>query len=130
MQIAYGLQPLINAGNDGTGQTVVVVDAFGSPTAAADFGVFSSTFGLPTGGFTVLSPFGPPPFNSGWAGETTLDIEWSHSIAPGANITLIQAIDNFDNNLQAAIQYAWTINSATRFPTATEVQKTWTIPST
>ncbi len=106
MQIAYGLQPLINAGNDGTGQTVVVVDAFGSPTAAADFGVFSSTFGLPTGGFTVLSPFGPPPFNSGWAGETTLDIEWSHSIAPGANITLIQAIDNFDNNLMAAIQYS------------------------
>ncbi len=41
MQIAYGLSPLITAGNDGTGQTVVIVDALGSPTAADDFAVFS-----------------------------------------------------------------------------------------
>ncbi|HVO79032.1 MAG TPA: protease pro-enzyme activation domain-containing protein, partial [Candidatus Bathyarchaeia archaeon] len=106
MQTAYGLHPLITAGIDGTGQTVVIVDAFGSPTAAADFGVFSSTFSLPTGNFAVYSPQGPPPYNSGWAGETTLDIEWAHSMAPGAGIALIQAIDNYDNNLQAAVQWA------------------------
>ena len=63
MQIAYGLSPLITAGNDGTGQTVVIVDAWGSPTAAADFGVFSSTFGLPTGGFADHNPFGAAPTN-------------------------------------------------------------------
>ena len=26
----------------------------------------------------------------GWAGETTLDVEWSHSMAPGANILLVE----------------------------------------
>lgn len=106
LQIAYRLQPLYNNGKDGTGQTVVIVDAFGSPTAAADFSVFSSVFGLPTGNFAVYSPFGTPPNNAGWAGETTLDIEWSHAMAPGANIALVQALDNYDNNLQAAIQWA------------------------
>ncbi|HVP49946.1 MAG TPA: S53 family peptidase [Candidatus Bathyarchaeia archaeon] len=106
MQIAYGMAPLISTGLDGTGQSVVIVDAFGSPTAAADFGVFSSTFGLPTGNFSVYSPQGTPPYNSGWVGETTLDIEWAHSMAPGAGIALIQAIDNYDNNLMGAIQYA------------------------
>ena len=26
----------------------------------------------------------------GWAGETTLDVEWSHTMAPGANILLVE----------------------------------------
>ena len=106
MQTAYGLVPLYNSGLDGTGQTVVIVDAFGSPTAAADIAKFSTTFGLPAANFAVYNPQGPPPFNPGWAGETTLDIEWAHAMAPGANIVLLQAIDNYDNNLAGAIQYA------------------------
>ncbi len=106
LQAAYGLSPLIAAGNDGSGQGVVIVDAWGSPTATADFGVFSQTFGLPTGGFTDYNPFGADTSNTSWAGETTLDIEWSHSMAPGAHISLVRSIDNYDNNLQNAIQYA------------------------
>ena len=27
---------------------------------------------------------------TGWAGETTLDVEWSHTMAPGANILLVE----------------------------------------
>lgn len=111
IQVAYGIQPLIAQGNDGSGQTVVIVDAFGSPTAAADFAVFSSTFGLPTGNFNVYSPSGTPPYNSGWAGETTLDIEWAHAMAPGAKIALVQSIDNYDNNLQNAILWALEANN-------------------
>jgi subtilase family serine protease len=45
---------------------------------------------------SVISPAGAPPsFDSndgdmvGWAQETTLDVEWSHVIAPGANILLV-----------------------------------------
>ena len=106
LQTAYGLIPVYQSGLDGTGQTVVVVDAFGSPTAAADYTKFSTTFGLPTSGFSKFDPQGPPPYNSGWAGETTLDIEWSHAMAPGANIVLIETIDNNDNNLMGGIQYA------------------------
>ncbi len=106
LQIAYGVSPLIAAGNDGTGQTVVIIDAWGSPTATADFGVFSSTFGLPTGTFFDYNPFGADTTNTSWAGETTLDIEWSHSMAPGAHVALVRSIDNYDNNLQNAIQWA------------------------
>jgi len=106
LQIAYGVSSQINNGYDGSGQTVVIVDAFGSPTAAADFKVFSDAFGLPDSNIAVYSPQGAPPYNSGWAGETTLDIEWSHAMAPGANIALVQTIDNYDNNLQAGIQWA------------------------
>ncbi len=106
MQAAYGLTSVYGSGLDGTGQSVVVVDAYGSPTAAADIAKFSNTFSLPAANFAVFSPQGPPPYNSGWAGETTLDIEWAHSMAPGAKIVLLQAIDNFDNNLMGAIQYS------------------------
>ena len=106
LQTAYGLTPVYASGLDGSGQTVVIVDAFGSPTAAVDLAQFSSTFGLPAANFAVYNPQGPPPYNSGWAGETTLDIEWSHAMAPGARIVLIQTIDNYDNNLMGGIQYA------------------------
>ncbi len=106
LQTAYGLTPVYAGGLDGSGQTVVIVDAFGSPTAAADLAQFSSTFGVSAANFAVYNPQGPPPFDSGWAGETTLDIEWSHAMAPGANIALIQSIDNSDNNLMGGIQYA------------------------
>ena len=27
---------------------------------------------------------------TGWAGETTLDVEWAHTIAPKANILLVE----------------------------------------
>jgi len=106
MQTAFGMTALYNSGLDGTGQTVVIVDAYGSPTATADINKFSSTFNVLPVNFAFYNPQGPPPFNSGWAGETTLDIEWAHSMAPGANIALIQTIDNEDINLQGGIQYA------------------------
>jgi subtilase family serine protease len=106
VQTAYGLIPVYQSGLDGTGQAVAIVDAYGSPTAAADYGKFSTTFGLPTSGFSKYDPQGPPPYDPGWAGETTLDIEWSHSMAPGAAIVLIETIDNQDINLRGGIQYA------------------------
>src|SRR5205807_9298737 len=40
------------------------------------------------------APYPDDPFGaadrSGWAGETTLDVEWSHVMAPGANILLVE----------------------------------------
>jgi subtilase family serine protease len=99
-QKAYDLQPLYSAGLTGAGKTIVIVDAFGSPTIAADLQHFDQTFGLPDPpSFKEIEPAGavPPypsdPFGaadrSGWATETTLDVEWSHVMAPGANILLV-----------------------------------------
>ena len=94
---AYNLPPLYAQGYDGRGRTIVIVDSFGSPTIAHDLHVFDQTFNLPDPpSLKVISPAGaPPPFDPtnadmvGWARETTLDVEWSHVIAPGANILLV-----------------------------------------
>ncbi|HEY3611685.1 MAG TPA: S53 family peptidase [Pseudonocardiaceae bacterium] len=92
---AYNLAPLHNAGITGAGKTIVIVDAFGSPTIANDLKVFDKTFGLPDPVLTIRQDGGiVPPFNPtnsdmlGWADETTLDVEWSHVFAPGAKILL------------------------------------------
>jgi len=106
MQTAYGLPAVYQSGLDGSGQAVVIVDAYGSPTAADDIAKFSSTFGVLPVNFVKYDPQGPPDFDAGWAGETTLDIEWSHSMAPGAQVVLIETMDNFNDNLRFGIQYA------------------------
>ena len=38
--------------------------------------------------------------------ETALDVEWAHAIAPGANIVLVEANNDSDSNLFAAVNYA------------------------
>jgi subtilase family serine protease len=98
LQQAYNLNPLYARGVTGKGATIVIVDSFGSPTIRADLATFDQTFGLPAPpSFKVIQPAGaiPPydPTNSdmvGWAGETTLDVEYAHTIAPGANILLVE----------------------------------------
>ncbi|HEY0718207.1 MAG TPA: S53 family peptidase [Streptosporangiaceae bacterium] len=98
IQAAYNLQPLFQRGVTGRGQTIVIVDSFGSPTIKHDLQVFDRTFGLPAPpNFNVIHPAGtiPPydPANSdmvGWAGETTLDVQYAHTMAPGANILLVE----------------------------------------
>ena len=95
---AYALPPLYARGFDGHGRTIVIVDPFGSPTIRRDLATFDHAFGLPAPpSFRVLQPVGPvPPFdpkNAGMvdnAGETTLDVEWSHAMAPGAKILLVE----------------------------------------
>ena len=97
IQRAYNLEPLFRAGTDGKGQTIVIVDSFGSPTIGHDLSVFDTTFDLPApSALTVIHPAGAvPPYKAsadreGWAGETTLDVEWAHTMAPGASILLVE----------------------------------------
>jgi subtilase family serine protease len=95
---AYNLTALHNAGIDGRGKTIVIVDSFGSPTIANDLHVFDQQFGLPDPpNLTILQPAGNvpafDPTNSdmaNWAVETTLDVEWAHVFAPGASIVLVE----------------------------------------
>ena len=96
---AYGVGALHGAGTTGAGQTIVIVDSYGSPTALHDLQVFSSTFGLPQPDLTIIHPNGTPPFNNsvngaqvGWAFETSLDLQWAHAIAPDASIVLIATV--------------------------------------
>jgi len=110
MRAAYGTQSLLSAGFDGTGRTIVIIDAYGSPTLASDVALFDSVWGLPAANVTVTAPFGIDPTTpdnaSGWAGETSLDVQWAHAIAPGAQIALVVAKSNNDSDILDATQYA------------------------
>ena len=99
METAYDMDSLYGAGYTGQGKTIVIVDSYGYQNIGRELQVFDRAFGLPAPPhFTVLQPAGPvPPFNAktrpmmvGWAQETSLDVEWSHAMAPGANILLVE----------------------------------------
>jgi subtilase family serine protease len=95
---AYNLPAVYARHVTGKGATIVIVDSFGSPTIKRDLAVFDRQFGYPAPpSFKVITPAGKiPPYDPsngdmvGWAGETTLDVEYAHAIAPGANILLVE----------------------------------------
>ncbi len=97
--------------NNGSGQTILIVDAYGSPTIQNDLNTFDSAYHITgTGTFTILCPNGCPPFNPGdklhnvvsWAIETSLDVEYAHAMAPDANIVLVVASSSSGNDINQA----------------------------
>jgi subtilase family serine protease len=98
IQQAYNLPSLYDEGVNGSGATIVIVDSFGSPTIANDLAVFDQQFGLPAPpSFKIIRPAGAvPPYDPSntqmfsWAGETSLDVEYAHAVAPGASILLVE----------------------------------------
>jgi subtilase family serine protease len=92
IQTAYTLTGLYAEGFDGTGQTIGIIDWCGSLTIQNDANVFSAMFGLPaltSSNFAIT--YIPVVSTCQAAGqvEINLDVEWSHAVAPGANINLI-----------------------------------------
>src|SRR5262245_43674253 len=113
IRAAYGVDSLLAAGFDGRGQTVVLIEAFGSPTLEADLALFDSTFDLPAPpSISQIHMPGSTPFDFnddnqlGWAFETSLDVQWAHAIAPGARVVVVAAKDNDDDSILAAQNYA------------------------
>jgi subtilase family serine protease len=113
IRTAYSIKPLYAGGFDGTGRTIVIIDAFQSPTINQDLALFDSTFGLPAPpAFNIIAPDGLTPFDPtdgnqvGWSAEISLDVEWAHAIAPGATIDLVLAKSNQDADILSATKYA------------------------
>ena len=113
-EVSYNLPPLYAQGLMGQGQTIVIVDSFGSETIQNDLHVFNNAFNLPhmCGEANYTCQPGDPTFSelqqgntstnpnpgkngtgqenrAAWALEVSLDVEWSHSMAPKANILLV-----------------------------------------
>jgi subtilase family serine protease len=106
---AYGVDTLQgdpanpNAGLKGKGQTIVLVDSYGSPTAQHDLQAFHDQFypALPPPKFDQICQPGCKDYKNvgsgqsgssgadGWAGEANLDIEWAYAMAPLAHIVLV-----------------------------------------
>jgi subtilase family serine protease len=143
IRTAYGLNSLLKAGYNGGGETIVVIESYGSPTIAADLHQFDSDFGIPDPpSLTVLAPLGTAtvdltqPDPQGWAFETTLDVEWAHAMSPGAAIVVltspvdetqgVQGLPEFlaleqyalDHHLGNIISQSWAATENTLFPKA------------
>jgi len=110
---AYGIDNLINKGYTGKGRTIVIIDAFGSPSIASDLALFDAKFGIPAPpSLKIVTMPGTPAFDPtdadmvGWTGEIALDTQWAHAVAPGANIVFIAAKSDNDEDLLAALNYA------------------------
>src|SRR5467141_4820997 len=105
---------------DGTGQTIVIVDAFGSPTVTSDLALFDAVFGIPAPpSFTIFCGNSPTPLDPttcpvvninnnpkhgvfSWTIETSLDVQYAHAMAPGANIVLDVASTSSGNAINDA----------------------------
>jgi subtilase family serine protease len=92
--VAYGIQPLLDAGIDGRGQTVVLVEYAAATPAPPptvtdirqDLADFDSRFGLPSARIQVLTAMAGSV--SPWlaSGEEVGDTEMVHAVAPDATI--------------------------------------------
>ncbi len=117
---AYGIDLLPG---DGSGQVIGIVDAYDDPTVASDLQTFITTFGLshmnglpgtptctvatgPHPCFQKVAAQNPPSPNPNWLLETTIDVQWAHAIALGADILLVEAKDDSFPHLFKAIDVA------------------------
>lgn len=91
----YNLKPLRTAGLDGTGQTIVLPEIDDLPNLS-DLNKFATKFGLP--------PFDPlltVKRNANWGnptkpqGETVLDLEVIHMVAPNAKLVVYLSAPDF-----------------------------------
>jgi subtilase family serine protease len=110
---AYNLSALYKAGYDGKGQTIVIFEICNTATIQSDANAFSSQFGLPpltSANFRVIDYPVPAPCDAPSI-EESLDVEWAHAIAPGANLVVlvtpnIEATAGFAQDIDVAILYS------------------------
>ena len=75
---------------NGSGETIALIEMYHDPNLKSDLKTFDANYGLPNPSITVVDQAGTQS-NSGWALEESMDVEWAHAIAPGANILVVEA---------------------------------------
>ena len=106
IKLAYGINTLISAGSTGAGQSIVIAGQ--SSILNSDIENFENAAGL-TGKDPnqVLVPgSGSAQTFPGDEGESDLDIEWSGSIAPGADIFFVYTGSNTNFGVFDSIEFA------------------------
>ncbi len=94
---AYGLNAITftsSAGStvsgNGTGETIALIEEYHDPNLRSDLSTFDRMYNLPNPSLKVVNQAGNHTNNS-WALEESMDVEWAHAIAPGANILVVEA---------------------------------------
>jgi subtilase family serine protease len=111
IRAAYDIQPVLDSGITGAGRTIVIIDAFQSPTIRQDLALFDHIWSYPDPTLNIIAPDGLTPFTPDaeqvlWASEISLDVQWSHAIAPGATIDLVLAKSASDADVLSVTKYA------------------------
>ena len=83
----YDLNLLYNSGKTGSGTSIAIVGR--SNINLSDVSGFRSISGLPANNPTVILVGANPGLVSGDQDESTLDVEWSGAIAPGASVKFV-----------------------------------------
>jgi subtilase family serine protease len=106
------------AGLNGSGQTIVIIGAWGSPTVQSDLDTFDSQFHLPPTTVQIVCQGGTCPtinlsrqMQVGSTQEIALDTQYAHAMAPGAHIVLYLTQHDDDLTLERGVQAA-----ITKFP--------------
>jgi subtilase family serine protease len=112
-EVAYGVEPLLQHGINGRGETVVLPELAESQLSPEvsnlrqDFAAFDRVFDLPAPDLKVVSTFAGA--KDPWLayGEEVLDAEVVHSIAPGAALTILlvkgTSLDSADQAVTASL---------------------------
>ncbi len=139
---AYGIN---NLSLDGTGQTIAIVDAYDDPSIFQALDAFDAQFTLTDSGPTLYDQYGPAssfltvlnqygqatslpstdpngPGTDNWEVEEALDVEWTHAIAPGAQIILVEANSQSLSDLMASVA------TAASQPGVSVVSMSWGFP--
>jgi len=106
---AYGIDQISFNGvvGDGAGQTIAIVDAYDAPNISADLQKFDLAMGLSNPNLTIVKQANTPASGAtGWALETSLDVEWAHAVAPKANTLLVEAASASYTDLMWAVDTA------------------------
>ncbi len=83
IEAAYNISPLLARGVNGSGETIALIEL--DRFDATDLQQFDASNGLPAPALQETY-VGGKPFHLANQGETTLDVEWAHALAPGASI--------------------------------------------
>jgi hypothetical protein len=125
---AYGINNIKFGSVTGTGagQTIAIIAAYDDPMfvsstsanfSSSDLAVFDQKMGLPNPpSFKKVDEYGNstsyPTTDYGWANEIALDVEWTHAVAPDANILLVEAYSaQLSDLIQSAARYATSVTA-------------------
>jgi alpha-tubulin suppressor-like RCC1 family protein len=122
LQSAYNVASLDNAGNDGEGQIVAVVDAYSNPHLSSDLAYYRRAFGLPAcpTGIVSTKTFGCvleqvnesgdvaplPEANRSWGLEAAIDTEMISAICANCQILVVDASSAAMDDLGASVNTA------------------------
>ncbi len=92
----------------GAGQTIAIVGAYHNPFVTNELYTFDGTYGLSNPALAQVDLAGAQT-NLGWAQEEAMDVEWSHVMAPGASIIVVEAASDNTSDLMNAVNLARTL---------------------